>query len=76
MPPTTVADLTRLLSEALAALGRAGHAETANRIGGRAWSALRAAHPVEAERINALMHGLSKMESRQQTSKESHDASH
>jgi uncharacterized protein (DUF2249 family) len=53
--------LGRLLREALTALARAGHPDAANRLAGRAWWALRHEHPVEAERINALMHGLSKL---------------
>jgi len=59
----SLAALTRLLAEALVALGRAGKPEAANRIGGRAWWALRDEHPAEAQRINALMHGLVKLPS-------------
>jgi uncharacterized protein (DUF2249 family) len=58
-----VAALNRVLREALTALGRAGHAEAAGRLAGQAWSALRHGHPAEAQRINALMHGLAKMPS-------------
>jgi uncharacterized protein (DUF2249 family) len=59
----SVRALSRLLAEALAALGRAGHPDTANRIAGRAWALLRHEHPAEAQRINALMHGLVKLPS-------------
>jgi uncharacterized protein (DUF2249 family) len=58
-----VAALNRVLREALTALGRAGHPEAASRLAGQAWSALRHGHPAEAQRINALMHGLAKMPS-------------
>jgi uncharacterized protein (DUF2249 family) len=59
----TVAALNRLLADALVALGRAGQPDAANRIAGRAWSALRHDHPREAERLNNLMHGLAKLPS-------------
>ena len=55
--------LGRTLREALAALGRAGQPEAANRLAGLAWSALRREYPDEAQRINALMHGLSRLPS-------------
>ncbi len=58
-----VTALVRLLAEALVALGRAGQPDAANRIAGRAWSALRHDHPHEAERLNNLMHGLAKLPS-------------
>ncbi|HEX6460379.1 MAG TPA: DUF2249 domain-containing protein [Thermoleophilaceae bacterium] len=57
----TVAALSRLLADALVALGRAGYPETANRLAGQAWSALRHSHPREAERVNSLMHGIAKL---------------
>lgn len=72
--PDTAVALNRVLAEALTALGRAGHPEAANRLAGLAWAALRHDHPAEAQRVNALMHGLSKMSSSQATSKENHDA--
>ena len=59
----SVIALARLLADALVALGRAGQPEAANRIAGRAWSALRRDHPREAERLNNLMHGLAKLPS-------------
>lgn len=55
--------LTRIVIEALRALGQAGAPERANRLAGQAWSALRDPHPELAQRINALMHGLAKMPS-------------
>lgn len=59
----TIDTLTRVLADSLQALGRSGRPETANRLAGRAWVALRRRHPVEASRINALMHGLARMPS-------------
>lgn len=55
--------LTRVVIEALRALGKSGAPEHANQIAGRAWSVLRGPHPELAQRINALMHGLAKMPS-------------
>jgi hypothetical protein len=55
--------LTRVLIQALRALGELGAPERANRLAGRAWSALRRPRPELAKRINALMHGLAKMPS-------------
>ncbi|HLI31603.1 MAG TPA: DUF2249 domain-containing protein [Solirubrobacteraceae bacterium] len=60
--------LTEALLESLAALGRAGAAEHANRIAARAWWALRAEHPREAQRINVLMHRLMKHETTKEQS--------
>jgi uncharacterized protein (DUF2249 family) len=62
-PAELVGSLSRVLREALAALGRAGEPDEANRLAGLAWSALRHERPDEAQRINALMHGLSKLPS-------------
>jgi uncharacterized protein (DUF2249 family) len=59
----SVTALTRILADALVALGRAGQPDAANRIAGRGWSALRRDHPREAERLNNLMHGLAKLPS-------------
>ena len=62
---TTTADaiaaLTATLGEALRALAAAGQPASACRLGGRAYAALRREHPVEAQRINALMHRLARM---------------
>lgn len=52
-----------VLIDALRALGTGGQPETANRLAGRAWAALRRTHPTEAQRINALMHQLARMPS-------------
>lgn len=57
--------LTRLLAEALRALGDAGEPQRANRIGGRAWWALHERHPQAAQRINGLMHRLVRQENAQ-----------
>lgn len=59
----TLQRLNRVLLDALRALGEGGQPETANRFAGRAWSALRRGHPIEARRVNALMHGLARMPS-------------
>jgi len=59
----TVRAITAALVDCLLALGRDGRPETANRLAGRAWAALRHRYPVEARRINALMHGLAQMPS-------------
>lgn len=55
--------LTAVLLQALRALGKGGAPERANRLAGRAWSAVRHSHPQQARRINALMHGLARMPS-------------
>lgn len=59
----TIDALTRVLADSLRALGQSGRPELANRLAGRAWAALRPHHPVKAQRINALMHGLARMPS-------------
>ena len=56
-----VARLTAALSEALCALANAGQPESACRLAGLAYAALRREHPSEAQRINALMHRLARM---------------
>lgn len=55
--------LTRVLVDALCALGEGGRPERANRLAGQAWAALRRRHPAEAQRVNALMHRLARMPS-------------
>jgi uncharacterized protein (DUF2249 family) len=52
---TVVADLAR---EALTALAEAGQADRANRLAAGAYARLRRDDPVQAQRINALMHKL------------------
>mgnify|MGYP001549222951 CR=1 FL=1 len=52
---TVVTDLAR---DALTALADAGHAEQANRLAAGAYARLRHDDPVQAQRINALMHKL------------------
>jgi uncharacterized protein (DUF2249 family) len=64
-----LAALNRVLRGALTALGRAGQPDEAARHAAKAWSLLRRDYPDEAQRINVLMHGLSKMPPAQ-TSKE------
>lgn len=56
-----LAILTVVLIDALRALGAAGEPESACRLAGRAYSALRHDHPDHAQRINALMHRLVRM---------------
>ena len=53
--------LTAVLADALRALGDAGQPEAACALAGRAYAALRREHPVQAQRINALMHRLALM---------------
>lgn len=60
--PDVVAATTDALVRALRALGKAGRPEEANRIGGKAWWALKETHPREAERINGVMHFLARLE--------------
>jgi hypothetical protein len=55
--------ITPVLADALRTLGESGRPETANRLAGRAWAALRHRHPTEAQRVNALMHRLARMPS-------------
>ncbi len=57
-----VSVLAGLLWEALRELGNAGEPERANRIGGRAWSALRRRDAKAAHKINGLMHRLARQE--------------
>jgi ferric-dicitrate binding protein FerR (iron transport regulator) len=59
----TLKALTPVLVDALCTLGESGRPETANRLAGRAWAALRQRHPAEAQRVNALMHRLARMPS-------------
>lgn len=54
--------LAALLTETLRALGDAGEPVQANRIAGRAWSALRHSDPKAANKINGLMHRLARQE--------------
>ncbi len=49
-----------VLIDALRALEAAGQSEAASRLAGRAYAALRREHPEHAQRINALMHGLTR----------------
>ncbi len=56
-PVTTV---TAVLIDALRALEAAGRPEAASRLAGRAYAALRREHPEHAQRINALMHRLTR----------------
>jgi len=58
--PGEVRGLTRLLVQALLALGRAGAADEACRIAARGWSLLRHQHPREAERMTAALHTLTR----------------
>lgn len=51
-------ELSRLLQRALLALAKAGQTDQACRLAAEAWSMLRQATPLEAERYNALLHRL------------------
>ena len=59
----TLKAIMPVLVDALRVLGESGRPETANRLAGRAWAALRHRHPTEAQRVNALMHRLARMPS-------------
>ncbi len=52
------AELVGVLLSSLAALGEAGHGEQASRLAGTAYANLRRRDPVQAQRINVLMHRL------------------
>lgn len=54
-------DLVTLFTKALRALGKAGHADEAMRLGGQAWWALDATDPRAAERVNGTMHYLARL---------------
>src|SRR5579875_777049 len=61
-PPSDSLDaLVTVLADALRALGTDGRPDDASRLAGRAYAALRRGHPAQAQRINALMHGLARM---------------
>lgn len=53
--------LVAVLSDALHALAATGRSDQANRLAGRAYAALRQGQPARAQRINVLMHRLSRM---------------
>jgi uncharacterized protein (DUF2249 family) len=67
----TTAVVTDLAREALTALADAGHAEQANRLAADAYVRLRHDAPVEAQRINALMHRLCRPPRKQANEEES-----
>ncbi len=52
--------LNRLFISALIALAEAGKAEQACRLAAQGYPALRRCHPREAERLNAVMHSLTR----------------
>lgn len=54
-------DLTRVLGRALRALGEAGRPAHASRLAAAAWALLRRERPVEAERLNGLLHYLARL---------------
>jgi len=61
--------LNRLLVRALLELGNSGMDDTACRIAGEGWSLLRHTEPREAERLNGVLHSLtrSRCRSKQET---------
>jgi uncharacterized protein (DUF2249 family) len=65
---TVVAGLAR---DALVALADAGHADQANRLAAGAYARLRHDDPVQAQRINALMHKLCRPPRKQANEEES-----
>jgi hypothetical protein len=52
--------LNRVLLRALLALAEAGHADRACRLAAEAWVVLRRKCPHEAERLNGVMHALTR----------------
>ncbi len=54
-------ETTDVLVKALRALGNAGQPDAANRLGAKAWWALRTTRPREAERVNGAMHYLARL---------------
>ncbi len=65
LTPDLTDELAALLLASLRALGDAGEPVQANRLAGRAWSALRHTHPEQAHKINGLMHRLARQEDAQ-----------
>lgn len=66
MGPTSGTDepvtaLTRVLARAVRALGAAGRPVAASRLAAEGWSALRHAHPHEAERLTGVLHYLARL---------------
>lgn len=55
-----LADINRLLVIALQGLAEAGRAEDACRLAAKGWSALRGRNEREAERLNAVLHSLTR----------------
>lgn len=53
--------LTEVLIRALREVGKSGQPDRANRLAARAWLALKAEHPREAQQINGLMHFLARL---------------
>ena len=60
--PEPVAELVDVLLESLLALGEAGEVDRANRLAGSAYMHLRRRNPVQAQRINVIMHRLAARE--------------
>lgn len=58
--PETLAALNRQFTQALLALAEAGQADAACRLAASGWSVLRHQHPREAERLNGVMHALTR----------------
>ena len=56
--------LNRMLVRALLELGNAGSDDTACRIAGESWSLLRHREPREAERLNGVLHSLTRSQCR------------
>lgn len=56
----TLAALNRQFTQALLALAEAGQADAACRLAASGWSVLRHQHPREAERLNGVMHALTR----------------
>jgi len=59
-PGNKLATLNRLFMQALLALGDTGELEQACRLAAAGWTTLRRQHPREAERLNGVLHALTR----------------
>ena len=58
--PGALPELNRLFVRALKALGETGQSELACQLAAEGWSAIRGAHPDEAEKLNGALHFLTR----------------
>jgi uncharacterized protein (DUF2249 family) len=71
MTEQAVRELTTSLVRALRRLGDMGDAETANRLAGAAYAGIRRDEPLAAQRLNGVMHYLTRLESVEPTNRRS-----